>query len=156
MTFTLTHTSRKVARKALGLLLKTALEGASGLAQKVYDHAPADFTTSPVVCVRSGPALRKRWGIGQTKSNTKFKLEVLIYVLAGGKAAGWKPENAQDAFDDIEAAVSQIVITNPTNAAWASLTLAEQETEVLHLPAPDTGGFPYDVEIITAEVQAYD
>jgi hypothetical protein len=156
MTFSLTFASRKTARAALGLILKNNLEGVGGLAQAVYDHAPADFATSPVVFVRSAPSLRKRVGIGQTKSINHCSLEILIYVLAGGDVTDWKPEDSQDAFDDLEAAVSQLVVQNPTNAAWKSLTLRDQPTEVFHLPAPDTGGFPYDVEIITVDVETHD
>ena len=155
MTFSLTSTSRKEARKALGLLLKTALEG--GLAVKVYDHAPADFVTSPVVFVRSAPAQRQPMGVGGgSATHNRLRLEVGIYVAAGSTETGWKPAEAQDASDDLEAACSQIIAQNRTNAAWITLTLADQPTELLHLLPTEQGGYPYDVEIITVEVETYD
>ena len=154
MTFSLTSTSRKEARKALAGLL-SVLEGT--LAQKVYDHAPADFVTSPVVFVRSAPAQRQPMGVGGgTATHNRLRLEVGIYVAAGTTETGWKTEDAQDASDDLEAACSQIIAANKVNAAWVNLALADQPTELLHLLPTEQGGYPYDVELITVEVETYD
>ncbi len=152
----MTATSRKVSRKALGALLKTALEGVGKLAQAVYDHAPADFTQSPVVFVSSKGTNSKRQGMGQTQGYNKFRLEVYTYVAAANNDPGWTPDVAADALDDIEAVIREVILTNPNNAAWKNIRLFDEFTEVIHLSAEQASGIPYDVEVITVEVEVYD
>jgi hypothetical protein len=149
--------SRKTSRKALGALLKSGLEGAGKLAQSVYDHPPAELTSSPVIFVRSARTKTKRRGIGQTKGFNTFRLEILACVVSANTDASWDGAAAADALDDLEAGIREIIQINPTNAAWANLKSPEdEETQITYLPGNVTGGLPYDVEIIPVEVEVYD
>ena len=149
-------TSRKVSRKALAALLTAALVGDDKLAQAVYAYPPASFTESPLLFIRSAGTATKRRGIGQTKAYNRFTLEIVTYIAAANSDPGWTPEASADVFDDIEAAVREVLIVNPTNPAWADLEIPDQMTEVYHLSAEQAGGIPFDVEILKVEVKVND
>lgn len=150
-------TSRKVARKALATVLGTTLVGVGLPTQSVLAYPPRSITTSPVVFVRSSGTQVKRQGIGQRKGFNRFRFEIMVYVIAASTLDGGPdPETVADALDDIEAGVRDTIILNPTNAAWTQLETLEQMTNIYRLPAIDTGGKPYDVEIIPVELEVYD
>jgi hypothetical protein len=152
----MTATSRKAARSALATLLNTALVGSGKPLQVAYGYPPADFVESPLLFIRSAGTITQRRGIGQTKGFNRFILEVVIYVAAANNDPGWTPAAAADALDDIEAGVREVILTNPTNAAWANLILADQVSEIYHLTADQAGGTPFDAEILRVEVEVYD
>lgn len=152
----MTATSRKTARVALGTLLTNALVGTGKLAQAVYDHPPADIVESPVVFVRSSGTQTSRKGIGQTKGFLSFVMEIMVYVAAANDDSGWTPAAAANTLDDIEADIRNVILTNPTNAAWAHLKPGEMPSQIVRLSASDTGGLPYDVEVIQVECNVYD
>lgn len=152
----MTATSRKTSRQALGALLTTALVGVGKLAQAVYAYPPADIVESPVVFIRSAGTQTKRRGTGQTKGFNNFRAEIMVYVAAANDDAGWTPSVAADALDDIEAVIRDVILTNPTNAAWANMASDDSHSQIVRLSAADTGGLPYDVEVIPVEFEIYD
>jgi hypothetical protein len=154
--------SRKAARKALGLLLQYALEGEGKLAQKVYDHLPDDFGgASPVVCISSSGTAPGGRGIGGTGiAQSKFFFEVMVFTAAP-EGALWTDENAQDAQDDIEAVIRDVIRTNTVNDAWSILRFSGQDRstqvgERSRMLPVKVGGMPYDLESIFVEAQVYD
>jgi hypothetical protein len=151
-------TSRKVSRIALAGLLSTALIGVGKPTQEVLAYPPRKITKSPLVFLRSAGRARRRRGIGQTKLLNRFRLEIMIYVAAASaETEGPDPDESADALDDIEATVSDVLADNPSNAAWMLLNMLEEEmSNIYRLSAQDTGGKPYDVEIIPVEVEVYD
>ena len=149
-------TSRKTARKALAVLLTSALVGTGKPAQACYAYPPADFVESPMIFIRSAGTATQRKGIGQTKGFNRFFLEIMVYVLAANYETGWTQEAVADALDDIEAGVRDVLLTNPTNAAWTNLGIPDQVSEVYHLSADQSGGVVFDAEIIRVEVEVYD
>lgn len=149
-------TSRKTARAALATLLNAALIGVSKPTQEVLAYPPTKITTSPLVFVRSAGTFPKRQGIGGTKGYNRFRFEIMVYVLAA-ETAGPTPAQSADALDDIEAAIRDVLLANHTNTGvWASLDMPQDFTNIFRLPGNDTGGKPYDVEIIPVEVEVYD
>lgn len=149
-------TSRKTARKALATLLTTALVGTGKPVQAVYAYPPADFVESPLIFIRSAGTVTQRNGIGQTKGYNRFRVEVVSYILAANNESGWTPDVVADAMDDIESGIREVLLTNPTNAAWNNMNMPDQSSEILHLTSDQAGGSVFDVEIFKAEIEVYD
>jgi hypothetical protein len=155
-------TSRKVARKALGALLKAALEGTGKLAEAVYDHLPDSFGgVSPVVCVASSGTAPAGRGIGGSGvALNLFYYEIMVFT-ATPEGALWTDEMAQDTQDDIEAVIRGVVRNNTTNLAWSQLKFSGQGRSTQPgdrsrmLPVK-VGGLSYDLESIFVEAQVYD
>ena len=105
--------SRKAVREEVGMLLTTRLTGA----QQVYTDQPSGFGgQSPVVVVASSGSERE----GANKRTfggpiaPLFALDVYVFVLASAT-------NADDALDDLEAAVAQLVADEPQAQTWTAI-----------------------------------
>jgi hypothetical protein len=153
----MTLTSRKTSRAALATLL-SALTGVGQPAQYCYAYPPRKWEGSPIIYISSTSSQRLRRGIGQTKAFNTFGFDIVVGIAAANLTdAAYTPDVTEGLLDDMEAAISNIVITNPTNAAWAHLTLDEgQPTQIVRLTSDQTGTLPYDIEIISVEVEVYD
>ncbi len=142
--------ARKAARRKLAALLQTALVGDGLLAQAVYPYQRGDFAgQSPVVCVTSGPANHEPNGFGCDKAT--FQLLAFVFVAYAVPGTGWTEEDAEDALDDIEAMVAEVVAGNGRSEAWTQIAYAgptDPQTVVI-------GGVEYRRELITFDVQLF-
>ena len=149
-------TSRKTIRKAIGAALKTALEGTGKPAQAVYDHLPILFKASPVLCVASSGTKTTRKGIGGTTGFNLFRFQLMMFQVVPNTANGWNAADAQDAQDDLEMAVRDWVVDNPTNANWKHLRFVNGDGAFTEIIPVKVGGEEYDLETIEIEVEVYD
>ncbi len=105
--------SRRAVREEIGRLLRSRLTGA----QQVYDDQPTSFDgQSPVVVVASSGSEREgtnKRTFGGPIAPT-FALDVYVFVVA-------TTTNADDALDDLEQAVAQLVSDAPIGATWTAL-----------------------------------
>jgi hypothetical protein len=104
--------SRKAVREEIGALLTTRLTGAT-----VYPDQPSSFDgQSPVVVVASAGSERE--GIAHRTFGgpiaPQFALDVYVFVLATAT-------NADDALDDLEASIAQLVADVPQARSWTAI-----------------------------------
>jgi hypothetical protein len=138
--------SREVARDALTTLLDAALVGVGLPVQAVYGYQRGDFQgQSPVVTVSSGPIMRELQSMGACWTDT-LQLYVHVFVLYSDEDS-WGEDDAEDALDDIEALVADVVLANRSTANWDSLRYAE-ETQP---GGVEIGGVEYRYEFIPLE-----
>lgn len=143
--------SRKDIRAQLKSLLQTGLVGTGKPVQVVYGGQIADFQgQSPVVVIASAGSERRRWTFQGGRALHRFK--IFVFVLYKDEAAGWGEEDAEDALDDIEQAIADILDANAGKCDhWKSL---------LYNGASDCGGVPvggqeYRLETISVEAQGF-
>lgn len=135
--------NRKTIRKAFADLLETAL---SSLAQTVYDYRVGDFAgATPVVVVSSGGSLRTRATYQGSKAQMFLQVDVFVLYSDGGS---WGEDDAEDAVDDIEAAIAGVIDANQATANWFSLTPGERSQRL----DVTVGGVDYIRESITVVV----
>jgi hypothetical protein len=109
--------NRKTVRKALAALITS---GVTGL-QKVYDYRVGDFGgQSPVATVSSSGSQRERLTFAGSKATMAFQVDVFALYSDGGS---WGEDDAEDAIDDIEAAIADVVDANQVTANWRALSL---------------------------------
>jgi hypothetical protein len=154
--------SRKIARKHLGSLLKTALEGTGKEAEKVYDHVPAKFTASPVVCVGSYYTAAGGRGMGASGvAKAVFRLAIMLFV-AVAEGTNYTAADAEDKLDDLEAGARGVVRANPAaSGKWDIMRFAGQKTNTdpslpTRIVPVKVGGLPYNMETIYVDVEVYD
>lgn len=120
----MTSSTRETARDALTTLLQAALVGAGLPAQSVYGYQIGDFEgASPVVTVSSGPNRRELQRMGPCWTTTTT-LHVHVFVLYSDGDT-WGEDDAEDALDDIEALIADVVLANRSTANWDKLSYAE-------------------------------
>jgi hypothetical protein len=97
--------TRKDCRKQLTTLLTAGVP----TAQEVIAYQKAELSgASPVVmCVSAGSDRPPPRSFGSS-----FFLGIMVFVLHSDPDSGWTEENAEDALDDIEAEVTQVVTDN--------------------------------------------
>jgi hypothetical protein len=141
--------ARKDARLHLAGLLEAALVGNGKPAQAVYPYQVGDFRgQTPVVVVASGPAEHLPNGFGCSKAS--FQLLVYVFV-AYAAAGGWTEEQAEDALDDIEAIIADVIGANGRTDAWVQIGYSGPTQ-----PDPVViGGVEYRRELITLDVQVF-
>jgi hypothetical protein len=111
--------SRKVVREEVGAILTMRL---ASLAQQVYTDQPNSFDgQSPVVVVTSDGSERE----GQVQRTfsgpiaPKFMLDIYVFVLV-------TTTNADDALDELEAAVAEFVSVYPSATTWTAIGYRER------------------------------
>ncbi len=141
---------RKAARLKLAELLAPALVGAGKPAQVVYPYRRGDFAgQSPAVAVTGGPATHEPNGFGCSKA--AFQLLVFVFVLYADPASGWTEAHTEDALDEIEAIIAEVVEANSRTEAWTQIAYAGPTQ-----PDPVViGGVEYLRELITLDVQVF-
>lgn len=106
--------SRRAVREEVSALLATRLT----TAQQVYGDQPSSFGgQSPVVVVASAGSKREEQQIQRTFGGPiapKFNLDIYVFVLAAAT-------NADDALDDLEAAIAQFVADAPKAQTWTAI-----------------------------------
>ena len=146
--------NREVSRDALEALLETALVGTELPAQAVYNYQIGDFAgQSPVVTVSSGGSLRSRRTITNTNWDNVFYLNVHVFVLyAEPDNVNWTDAHAEDALDDIERRIADVLMINRSTANWDVINYAGRSNRI----SIDIGGDEYSTEIIPTQVEKYE
>jgi len=141
--------NRKNTRSALTTLLETALVGGN-LCQAVYGYQPADFGgKSPVATVSSAGSMRGKQNRGIDKNEFYFNVHVFALYSDG---AAWNEDNAENAIDDIEAAVSRVVSINTTTNNWANIVITERTIA----DSVEIGGIEYRREVISVQITVFE
>lgn len=129
--------SRKTVRKAFAALLETSVT----LAQKVYDNQIGDFEgQSPVVVVSSGGTLREEFTFQGTKPSHYLTINIFVVY----STEHWSEADAEDALDDIEKQIAQVISTNQITANWEAISFVDRST----CGAVMVGGTEYRTEAI--------
>lgn len=142
-------TNRKTPRKALAALLEAALVGIGKPAQALYDYKASDFDgQTPVIVVSSGPAERAKQA--QTTRVSSF-VDVDIDVFTMYAEEGWSEEDSEDKQDDLEKAISDVLMDNDSTDDWAQLSF----NGASELDFTAVGGKMYRRETIPVRIQLY-
>ncbi len=107
--------SRRAVREEIGAVLTSAL---AGLTQRIYTDQPLSFGgESPVVVVASDGSEREgtnKRTFGGPIAPT-FHLDIYTFVLSA-------TTNGDDALDDLEQGIAQIVSDNPGSGSWTAIS----------------------------------
>lgn len=147
--------NRKYVRQALGDLLEAQLSGSGKPAQAVYRYLKGNFKgQSPVICLASRGSIRTGQGWSGGKYYNRFGLDILIFVADADPNNSWTEEMVDDAVDDLEQAVANVIAENRITNEWA---LIEHEPDTISDIKPAiVAGQPYVLERIPVFVQAHD
>jgi hypothetical protein len=142
--------SRKAVRAKLAELLSNELVTVSGLVQAVYDYRVGDFGgQSPVVVVSSGGSRRPPFTFQGTKPMYRFM--VYVFVVYNTEDGNWTEADAEDALDDIEQEISEVVSANDgLDSFWTSLEVSDAYSET---DSVTIGGVEYRREVIEVFVE---
>lgn len=142
-------TNRKTVRKTLAALLETALVGSGKPAQALYDYKASDFDgQSPVICVSSGPTNRAKQA-QTTRVSSFVDLDIDVFTVYAEE--DWTEENSEDKQDDLEKAISDVLMDNDSTDDWAQLSF-NGDSELDFVPI---GGKTYRRETIPVRIQLY-
>lgn len=116
--------NRKAVRKALAALLAAGVPEL----QQVYDYRVGDFEgQSPVATVSSSGSERERLTFAGSKARMYFQVDVFSLYSDGGS---WGEDDAEDAIDDIEAGIADVVDANQATEHWRALGLEGRSQRV--------------------------
>lgn len=122
--------NRETVRDAFAALLNTALVGSGLPVQAVYNYPIGKITETPVVCVASSGTARQRAGIGDSRWNSFFVLEVFTFVRDADTAAGWTEQNVEDQLDLIDKSIADVVADNRVSANWNNISYSLESSNV--------------------------
>jgi hypothetical protein len=114
--------NRETVRDAFAALLNTALVGTGLPASVVYEYPIGKITESPTVCVASSGTARQRAGIGDSRWNSYFVLEVFSFVRDADADAGWTEAMVEDTLDLLDKKIADCVADNRVNANWNNIS----------------------------------
>jgi len=114
--------NRETVRDAFATLLNTALVGVGLPVQAVYNYPLGVITETPVVCVASSGTARQRAGIGDSRWNSYFVLEIFTFVRDADAAGGWTEAQVEDQLDLIDKEIADCVADNRVNANWNNIS----------------------------------
>jgi hypothetical protein len=124
--------NRKLVRKEIAGYLQAALEGDGKPAQVVCDHAMVDLGgKAPVILVMSGSidrSLGSGMGMGRTRK-TPVGIYVGVFLPEPSKECDWTWEQVDDAFDDLEAAIADVVTAHLRGDTYERLHYQGQPSE---------------------------
>jgi hypothetical protein len=137
--------NRRYSRAALTALLETALVNSS-LCEAVYGYQPSDFGgKSPVATVSSAGSMRVKQTRGLDKNEFYFNVHVFTLYSDGST---WNEDDAENAIDNIEAAVSNVVSVNTKTNNWSNIEISERTIT----DSVEVGGIEYRREVIPVRV----
>lgn len=144
--------SRETIRDKWAEILSTALTSS---VSQVYNYQAGNFGgRSPVIRVLVGGSRRQQSALGSGLSDTMVQIQVEIFVKKADAAVLWSEPDVDDALDDMEKAVSDVIADNrQINGFWDYAQQADGMSVIT--PFQDIGGNPYLREIITIMVQIY-
>ncbi len=125
----MTDTNRKNVRAQFATLLSTAMVGTGLPVQAVYDYRVGDFAgNSPVVTVSSVGAARPAFTFRGAKP--VYRLQVDVFVLYAMEDGTWTEEQAEDALDDIEKLLGDVIAANRSTAYWIGIEYVDVSQRV--------------------------
>jgi hypothetical protein len=144
--------SREPARKHLADLLETALVGDGKPVDAVYPYQIGDFGNAFKVVTVTNGRTRRRVSSFSSEWDTRPSFDVHVFVLYADPDTGWTEADAEDALDEIEAIVAEVVRTNLSAPGyWNDMTYAEDiDTQA---DGVEIGGVEYRREIIPITMQ---
>jgi hypothetical protein len=116
--------NRETVRDAFAALLNTALVGTGKPVQVVYGYPIGKIEQTPTVCVASSGTARQRAGIGDSRWNSYFVLEVFTFVRDSDTAGSWTEAQVEDQLDLIDKYIADCVADNRVNANWNNISFA--------------------------------
>ena len=139
--------TRKDVRTQFASLLSAALVGTGKPAQVVYSYRKGDLKgQSPVVVVSSLGSSRR--SLTFQGLQPMYRLQVDVFVLYEDTAAGWTEADAENALDDIEKIVADVIAANQVVANyWEGITPVDWSERV----DVSLGGVDYIREMILLE-----
>lgn len=153
----MTVLSRETVRKEFATMLQGELVGPGKPVAAVYHYqVPALGGQSPVVLVLSRSTQRDFAGMGSSKFDNSFELEIQILVYDGNS----KPENPltaeqrEDKVDEIERMIADAAATHQKGASYRSVTYTPNKTVVE--PVQYLDGVPYLLERVPVQLEAPD
>jgi hypothetical protein len=132
--------NRETVRDAFAALLNTALVGTGLPVSVVYGYPIGKITQTPTVCVASSGTARQRAGIGDSRWNSYFVLEVFTFV-ADADGSGWTEAQVEDQLDLIDKEIADCVADNRNNANWNDIRFSLQPDAI-----PDQSEIVTDTE----------
>jgi hypothetical protein len=147
--------SRAPARKYVAELLEDALVGDNKPVDAVYPYQVYDIgSLSKVVFVSSGPSTRRQLGFGGELCRTQILLDLHLLVLYSDIESGWTDEHAEDALDEIEAMIADVVQANMTSEYWSIISYNEEGLGVSDSVA--ISGKVYKREIVSLRMEVFE
>lgn len=140
--------TRKAVRKKLADLIEASLVTSLGIVQAVYDYKIGDFQgASPVVVVTSGGSNYKPFTFQGTMP--VYRIRIYVFVVYNTEDGTWTEANAEDAIDDINKAIADVISANDSlDNYWVSL----EQAEMSDVGSVVIGGVEYQQEIIEVVV----
>ncbi|MBU6360209.1 MAG: hypothetical protein KGS46_09300, partial [Chloroflexi bacterium] len=80
----------------------------------------------------------------------EFYFNVHVFALYSD-GASWNEDDAENAIDDIEAAVSRVISINTTTNNWANIVITERTVA----DSVEIGGIEYRREVIPVQVTVF-
>jgi hypothetical protein len=114
--------NRETVRDAFAALLNTALVGAGLPVSVVYAYPIGKIDQTPTVCVASSGTARQRAGIGDSRWNSYFVLEVFTFVRDADAAGSWTEAQVEDQLDLIDKEIADCVADNRVNVNWNNIS----------------------------------
>lgn len=143
------NSTRKQVRQAFATLLG-ALTGVGNPVQLVKNHFAKEFGgQSPVVLVTSAGSNRPQMTL--EGSQPGYRLNVYVFVLRGEAGTSYDEEAADDALDDIEAEIAEVIDLNQVTATWQAIDY-EGWSRIDPVPI---GGEQYWVEQIPLKFEVF-
>ena len=136
--------NRETVRDAFAALLSTALTGTGNPVQVVYNYPIGKIEQSPTVCVASSGTARLRAGIGDSRWNSYFVLEVFTFIRDADAANGWTEAEVEDQLDLIDKEIADCVADYRVNANWHNISFVI-----------DNQSIPEQSEIVTDTERGY-
>lgn len=141
--------SRKTVREQFASLLRTAMVGTGLPVQAVYDYRIGDFAgQSPVVVVSSAGSQRQV--LTRMGSRATFYLLVSSFVLYSD-GASWGEDDAEDALDEIESLLANVLDAFQVTAYWQALNYIGRTNRIDVM----IGGQEYIYEAFEISVEVY-
>lgn len=142
--------NREAVRDAFATLLQTALVGTGKPVQEVVNYRKGDLEgKSPVVQVSSYASNRSQ--MTARGGRTTVYLLVAIFVLYALEDGTWTEAQAEDALDQIESLIAEVVRSNQATANWGALDYESRSERV----DAAIGGQEYIVEAVTLKAEVY-
>lgn len=128
--------NREVVRDAFALLLQSALVGTGLPASVVYNFPIGKVEQTPTVIVSSSGTSRQRAGIGDTRWNSFFVLDIIVLIRDADASLGWTELMVEDAFDLIDKIIADVVADNRNNVNWNNISFVLDDAGGSSIPQP--------------------
>ena len=139
-------THRTDIRQVLAALLETALVGTGKPADVVYRYRKSKIDKNFAICVCSSNVNREKQA-QPTRVTNYIDLEIMIFTIYA--ADNFTEEQSEDKADDLEKAVSDVLMDNDSTDDWEQLAFnGDSEYDVAVL----VNGKTYRIETIPVRI----